>query len=117
MPHDDLWNDQPLAYDTKLDCWLRVEGLLPPGALFNDAGVCVIGDRIYVAGGEGPFGSQINYFLNGKIAPDEYPSTTHGPQHSAHRSIGERGREDHAAYVRLLWHWRPPVCAGPGAGG
>jgi len=71
MPHDDLWNDQPLAYDTKLDCWLRVEGLLPPGALFNDAGVCVIGDRIYVAGGEGPFGSHFNYFLIGKIEPDE----------------------------------------------
>lgn len=78
-PGKNLWNDQPLAYDAKQDRWLRVEGLLPPGAVFNDAGVCVIRDRIYVAGGEGPFGSHFNYFLIGKIKPDEPRSPTTGP--------------------------------------
>ena len=62
-----LWNDVPLVYDAQEDRWLRVDGPLPPGSLFNDAGVCVIGDTIYVVGAEGPFGSHFDYFLVGKI--------------------------------------------------
>ena len=62
-----LWNDVPLAYDAQLDRWLRVDGPLPPGSLFNDAGVCIVGDTIHVVGAEGPFGSHFNYFLVGKI--------------------------------------------------
>ena len=40
---------------------------LSPGGLFNDAGVCVIGDTIYIAGGEGPAGSHFSHFLVGNI--------------------------------------------------
>lgn len=63
------WNDVPFVYDTKEDRWLRIPNPLPPGALFNDPGVCIIGDRIYVAGGEGSGGSHFNHFLIGKIKP------------------------------------------------
>ncbi len=63
------WNDVPFVYDTKEDRWLRVPNPLPPGALFNDPGVCIIGDTLYVAGGEGSGGSHFNHFLIGKIKP------------------------------------------------
>ncbi|MBI5775589.1 MAG: hypothetical protein HZA89_17865 [Verrucomicrobia bacterium] len=63
------WNDLPFVYDTKADRWLRITSPLPPGALFNDPGVCIIGDTIYVAGGEGSGGSHFNHFLVGKIKP------------------------------------------------
>ncbi len=61
------WSDLVWAYDTHDDCWLRVYGFLPPGAVFNDPGVTVVGNRIYVLGAEGPFGSHYNYFLVGHI--------------------------------------------------
>jgi N-acetylneuraminic acid mutarotase len=67
------WNDVPFVYDTRQDRWLRVASPLPPGGLFNDPGVCVIGDTIYVAGGEGPGGSHFNHFLIGKIKPAPAP--------------------------------------------
>ena len=63
------WNDVPFVYDTKEDRWLRSTSPLPPGAVFNDPGVCIIGDTIYVAGGEGSGGSHFNHFLVGKIKP------------------------------------------------
>lgn len=63
------WNDLPFVYDTKDNCWLRSTSPLPPGAVFNDPGVCIIGDTIYVAGGEGSGGSHFNHFLVGKIKP------------------------------------------------
>ncbi|MDZ4286852.1 MAG: kelch repeat-containing protein, partial [Prosthecobacter sp.] len=63
------WNDVPFVYDTKTDRWMRMTGALPPGAVFNDPGVCIIGDTIYVAGGEGSGGSHFNHFLVGKIKP------------------------------------------------
>lgn len=66
-----LWNDLPLAYDTREDRWLKIQGPLPPGALFNDSGVCVLGDTIYVAGAEGPSGTHFNYWLVGKIVPEK----------------------------------------------
>ncbi|MBM3860272.1 MAG: hypothetical protein FJ395_11550 [Verrucomicrobia bacterium] len=61
------WNDVPFVYDTQSDRWMRIASPLPPGGLFNDPGVCIIGDRIFVVGGEGPGGSHFNYFLTGKI--------------------------------------------------
>ncbi|MEQ1862438.1 MAG: kelch repeat-containing protein [Chthoniobacteraceae bacterium] len=63
------WNDVPFVYDSKTDRWMRIEGPLPPGALFNDPGVCIVGDTIYVAGGEGSGGSHFNHFLIGRIRP------------------------------------------------
>ena len=55
------------VYDTQEDRWLRCTSPLPPGGFFNDPGVCLIGDTIYVAGGEGGGGSHFNHFLIGKI--------------------------------------------------
>ena len=63
------WNDVPFVYDTQTDRWMRIASPLPPGALFNDPGVCIIGDTIYVAGGEGSGGSHFNHFLIGRIKP------------------------------------------------
>lgn len=64
-----LWNDVPFVYDAKADRWMRIASPLPPGGLFNDAGVAILGDTIYVAGGEGPGGSHFHHFLAGKITP------------------------------------------------
>ena len=63
------WNDLAFVYDTKEDRWLKIDNPLPVGGVLNDAGVCVIGDTIYIAGGEGPGGSHFNHFLVGKIKP------------------------------------------------
>ena len=67
------WNDVPFVYDTRDDRWLRITSPLPPGGVFNDPGVCIIGDTIYVAGGEGAGGSHFNHFLIGKIKPQPAP--------------------------------------------
>ncbi|MDZ4403246.1 kelch repeat-containing protein [Prosthecobacter sp.] len=67
------WNDLPFVYDTQENRWLRSTSPLPPGAMFNDPGVCIIGDTIYVAGGEGSGGSHFNHFLVGKIKPKPLP--------------------------------------------
>ncbi|MCP4641594.1 MAG: hypothetical protein GY851_14215 [bacterium] len=64
------WSDLVWAYDIQDNQWLRVNGLLPPGAVFNDPGVAIVGDTIYVAGAEGPYGSHYNYFLVGRIRRD-----------------------------------------------
>lgn len=61
------WNDVAFAYDTHHDRWYRLDGALPPGGKFNDPGVCIIGNTIYVAGAEGPSGGHYNYFLIGRI--------------------------------------------------
>ena len=66
-----LWNDLSLAYDTSEDRWLKIEGPLPPGGVFNDSGVCILDDTIYVAGAEGPSGTHFNYWLVGKIVPQD----------------------------------------------
>ena len=63
------WNDVPFVYDTQTDRWMRISSPLPPGGMFNDPGVCIMGDTIYVIGGEGPGGSHFNYFLIGHIKP------------------------------------------------
>jgi hypothetical protein len=68
-PKGHLWNDLPLVYDTQKDRWLKVDGPLPPGALFNDPGVCILDDKIYVTGAEGPDGSHFDYLLIGNIKP------------------------------------------------
>lgn len=65
---DLIWSDNVLAYDLHEDTWLQVGGALPPGGVFNDPGVVIIGDTIYVLGAEGPHGSHYNYFLIGEIA-------------------------------------------------
>ncbi len=62
-----IWSDLVLAYDTKKDHWMKVGGVFPPGAVFNDPGVVVIGNTIYVLGAEGPHGTHYNYFLVGRI--------------------------------------------------
>jgi N-acetylneuraminic acid mutarotase len=67
------WNDVPFVFDTETDRWLRIDSPLPPGGLFNDPGVCIIGDTLYVAGGEGAGGSHFNHFLIGKIRPHHQP--------------------------------------------
>lgn len=63
------WNDVAFVYDTQENRWMRCTGALPPGGVFNDPGVCIIGDHIYVAGGEGPGGSHFDHFLIGTIKP------------------------------------------------
>lgn len=63
------WSDVAFVYDTQTDRWSRMANALPPGGLFNDPGVCIIDDTIYVAGGEGAGGSHFNHFLIGKIKP------------------------------------------------
>ncbi|MCF6287468.1 MAG: hypothetical protein L3K26_20140 [Candidatus Hydrogenedentes bacterium] len=65
-----VWSDLVLAYDTERDRWMKVGGALPPGAVFNDPGVVVIGDTIYVLGAEGPHGTHYNYFLVGRIVAE-----------------------------------------------
>ena len=65
------WSDLAFVYDTKDDRWMKMENPLPVGGVVNDAGVCVIGDTIYIAGGEGPGGSHFNHFLIGKIQRNE----------------------------------------------
>ncbi len=67
------WNDLVFVYDTQRDCWMRCEGSLLTGAHFNDPGVCVIGDTVYVVGAEGGGGSHYNDFLVGKILPASQP--------------------------------------------
>ena len=62
-----VWSDLVWVYDVEEDRWLRIDDVLPPGAVFNDPGVAVIDDTIYVAGAEGPHGSHYNYFLAGRI--------------------------------------------------
>ncbi|MCA9425591.1 MAG: hypothetical protein KC994_10985, partial [Candidatus Omnitrophica bacterium] len=47
------WSDLVWAYDIQEDRWTRVDGVLPPGAVFNDPGVVIIDDTIYVLGAEG----------------------------------------------------------------
>ncbi len=64
-----IWSDLVWAFDTQDDCWLRVAGKLPPGAVFNDPGVVVLGETMYVLGAEGPHGSHYNYFLVGRVQP------------------------------------------------
>ncbi|MAT15123.1 MAG: hypothetical protein CMJ46_07615 [Planctomyces sp.] len=66
-----VWSDLCWAYDLKEDEWLRIEGYLPPGAVFNDPGVVMFDDTIYVLGAEGPYGSHYNYLLVGHIERDE----------------------------------------------
>ncbi len=61
------WNDMLFVYDAKEDRWLRLDGPLPTGGVLNDTGVCIVGDTIYVAGGEGPRGSHWNHLLVGKV--------------------------------------------------
>ncbi len=66
-----IWSDLMWACDLQTNQWLRVEGVLPPGAVFNDPGVAVVDDVIYVLGAEGPHGSHYNYLLKGRIHPVE----------------------------------------------
>ncbi len=65
-----VWSDLVWAYDSQRDHWLRVNGILPPGAVFNDPGVAILGNTIYVLGAEGPSGSHYNYFSDGCIKPN-----------------------------------------------
>lgn len=65
-----IWSDLAWVYDSHRDHWFRVNGILPPGAVFNDPGVVILGNTIYVLGAEGPSGSHYNYFLIGRIQPD-----------------------------------------------
>lgn len=66
-----VWSDVVWAYDTQMNRWLSVQGFLPPGAVFNDPGVAILGETIYVIGAEGPAGSHYNYFLVGRIEAGE----------------------------------------------
>jgi hypothetical protein len=69
------WSDLAWAYDLHEDEWLRMDGKLPPGAVFNDPGVAIVGDTIYVLGAEGPDGSHFNYFMIGRITPGGQDAT------------------------------------------
>jgi N-acetylneuraminic acid mutarotase len=70
-----VMNDLLFVYDTKNDSWLKFENPLPPGGLFNDCGLCVIGDAVYIAGAEGPNSTHYNYLLAGKITSVPEPGT------------------------------------------
>lgn len=64
------WNAQPLVYDTQGDRWMRIaNSALPPGGVYNDPAVAVLGNCIYVAGGEGTGGTHYNTLLVGEIQP------------------------------------------------
>lgn len=66
------WNAQPLVYDTETDRWMRFSrSTTPPGGVYNDPGVAIIGNRIYVAGGEGVAGSHDNTLLIGEIIEEK----------------------------------------------
>ncbi|QDU47341.1 N-acetylneuraminate epimerase precursor [Symmachiella dynata] len=62
-----VWSDLAWVYDVQDDQWQQLKGALPPGAVFNDSAVVIIGDTLYVLGGEGPKGSHYNYFLKGRL--------------------------------------------------
>ncbi len=62
-----LWNDLAFVYDATTDRWGRLEGTIPPAAVYNDCGVVIIGKTIYVAGGEGPRGSHFNHLAIGRL--------------------------------------------------
>lgn len=65
----DRWNSQPLVYDTKEDVWYALrDSATPPGGVYNDPGLAVIGDTIYVTGAEAT-AAHYNYMLIGKIVP------------------------------------------------
>lgn len=66
-----LWNDMLFVYDTVDDRWYGLDAPLPSEVKdhMNDPGVCIIDDKIYVAGAEGPDCSHFNDFLIGKIIP------------------------------------------------
>ncbi len=66
-----IWSDLCIAYDTVEDRWMQVHGALPPGAVFNDPGVVIMDDTIYVIGAEGPHGSHYDYFMVGTIAVEK----------------------------------------------
>ncbi|MCD4726211.1 MAG: hypothetical protein K8R46_01000 [Pirellulales bacterium] len=63
------------VYDTQDDLWMKIDGFLPPGGLFNDVGICIIGDTIYAAGAEGPGAAHYDYLLIGQISPMPEPSS------------------------------------------
>ena len=65
-----LWNDIAFVYDTEQDRWSKITSVIPPGGVYNDSGVVIIGDTIYVAGGEGARGSHFNHFVIGRIKPN-----------------------------------------------
>ena len=47
------WNAQSFVYDTREDKWFRFESsAAPPGGVYNDPGMAIIADKIYIAGGE-----------------------------------------------------------------
>ncbi len=47
------WNAQSFVYDTRDDKWFRFESsATPPGGVYNDPGMAIIGNKIYIAGGE-----------------------------------------------------------------
>ena len=66
-----LWSDMLFVYDTVDDHWYGLDTPLPSAVKdhLNDPGVCIIGDKIYIAGAEGPDCSHFNDFLIGKIVP------------------------------------------------
>lgn len=61
------FNDMAFLYDTVDGKWLRFEGLLPVGGVYNDPGVAIVGETIYVAGGEGPKASHFDHLAIGAI--------------------------------------------------
>ena len=64
-----FWSDLALAYDTKEDRWLRIDGAIPGGAVINDVGIALIGDSIFAAGAEGPKGTHFYWLRIGRIRP------------------------------------------------
>ena len=69
IPHPGfaIWSDIALAYDIQKDQWLKVDGVIPGGAVVNDVGVALVGDTIFAAGGEGPRGTHFDYLRIGRI--------------------------------------------------
>ena len=65
-----LWNDLAFVYDTATDRWGKLTGTIPPAAVYNDSGVVILGDTIYVVGGEGPRGSHFNHLAIGRLRLD-----------------------------------------------
>jgi N-acetylneuraminic acid mutarotase len=66
-----LWSPYVFVYDVEEDRWMRVEGEIVSGrahgGYINDTGVCLVGDTVYVVGGEGTKGTHTNYLRLGKI--------------------------------------------------
>lgn len=65
------WNAESFVFDTKDNKWFRFEkSTAPPGGVYNDPGMAVVENKIFIAGGEA-IHAHYNSLMIGEI--EEYP--------------------------------------------